>query len=114
MKKKNKKNLLREMKTFFVVYVNKPMTVDDANVGRKDKYSFNTEADIKVGDLLESDKYSTPMLVTDILDKAYKYVNVQTGDLSDEPTSTKCYPIRTMVISASKDKNTVYANHVGE
>lgn len=103
------------MKTFFVVYINnKSTTVDEANRTKMTKYSFNTEEDVKVGDILESDKYSSPMLVTEVLSKAYKYYNSQSGDLSDEPTSTKCYPIRTMVISESKDKNIVYANRVGE
>ena len=51
------------------------------------------------------------MIFFDILNTDYKYYNNQTGDLSNEITSTMCYLIKTIVIRA-KEEDVIYATKV--
>lgn len=99
------------MKTIFVVYT------DEKNFNVKackvKKYAFNTENDVKVGDILKSSTYDTNMVVTDVLDKAYKYYNNTTGELSDVLNSTALRSIKTMDIT-DKAVDVVIARKTGE
>ena len=87
------------MKTIFVGYVRKDscdlMTKRERSSIKR--YSFNTEAKLNVGDALQIDDYDTPVVVLEVLDHCFRYVNTNTGELStDRQNSTLCYPIRTI------------------
>ena len=51
------------------------------------KYSFNTEEDLKVGDVVESGSYNKPLTVAEVLDEVYGYYNVKTGELGKDNPS---------------------------
>lgn len=99
------------MKTILLVYLNERMTVSQANNWKVKKYCFRTEDDLKVGDIIKSRSYSTNMLVTDVIEKDHTYYNSVTGELSNEPNSTACYPIKTLVIR-QEDSSVVYAQKI--
>lgn len=62
------------------------------------KYSFNTKDDVKVGDLIKSPSYTTPMLVVRVSDEAYKFYNSVNGDLGNVWNSTAQEDIKELVI----------------
>lgn len=98
------------MKTIMVIYTNN-RTNSTKEVNSKPKYSFNTEANLKVGDIIKSSQYSSNMQVVSVLDKCYRYVNCKTGDLSMECNSTNCFVIRELVIQ-DKEENKIYGTLV--
>lgn len=98
------------MKTIIVIYTNNRIN-STKEVNSKPKYSFNTESDLKVGDIIKSSQYSSNMQITSVLDKCYKYVNCKTGDLSMECNSTNCFDIRELVIQ-DKEENRIYGTLV--
>ena len=74
-------------------------------------YCFKTKDEsIKFGDILESASYRVPMVVTAVVDKEYRYVNTFNGELTNEVTSTKCVPIKT--IKLHEDDDIVYVHKV--
>lgn len=77
------------------------------------KYCFKVEAtaDIAKGDILKSSSYSSPMLVTDVILTNYNYYNANSGELTRGIISTKCYPIKTLVLR-KEDPLTVFASKV--
>lgn len=83
-------------KTILVVYTNEKVTAKEA--ARMKRYAFNTIAPVKVGDMLQSPEYSTKMQVVKILEKAHKYYNASTGELSDKFNSTTQWEIRDFII----------------
>lgn len=98
------------MKTIIVIYTNNRIN-STKEVNSKPKYSFNTEAALKVGDIIKSSQYSSNMQVVSVLDKCYRYVNCKTGDLSMECNSTNCFDIRELVIQ-DKEENRIYGTLV--
>lgn len=97
---------MKETKTIFVVYT----TETDMNKVKSMKlhrYAFNTKEDLKVGDIIISDNYETPMVVVSVLDFVYTYVNVRTGELLNEVNSTYCYPIR-MLEEKTVEEDVIY------
>ena len=101
------------MKTILVVYTNERLSVEQINNRKMQKYCFRTESEVKVGDTLKSKNYSTNMVVTDVVDADYKYYNASNGEMANTINSTKCYPIKTMVLR-EEDENVVYASQVKE
>lgn len=83
-------------KTILVVYTNDKVGAKEA--GRLKRYAFNTVANVKVGDMLQSPEYTTKMQVVKILDKAHKYYNASTGELGDKFNSTSQWEIRDFII----------------
>ena len=69
-----------------------------------------TESEVEVGDVLKSKSYSTNMVVTDIMDD-HKYYNAQSGKITNTINSTKCYPIKTLVLR-EEDKSVIYATKI--
>jgi hypothetical protein len=90
------------MKTILVIYSN-AKTITNNLLARNKKYAFNTEADVKVGDIIASNSYDTNMIVAKVLDKSYTYYNASTGELTDEYKSTYCWNIKKLVISEEED-----------
>ena len=101
------------MKTIFVVYTEQKLDLNDSATKKIKKYAFNTEEDLKEGDMLKSPNYDTPMMVVRVLDTSFKYYSHVTGELFDEINSTHCYDIRTLVIRTD-DSNVVYAQKIGD
>lgn len=95
------------MKTILVVYTNKLLSKSE--IARAKKYSFNTSADLKEGDMFSSPSYDTNMQVVKVLDNAYKYYNASTGELSDTFNSTAQWEIRTLVIREDEEE-VIYGN----
>lgn len=74
----------------------------------KKKYAYNTESKVAVGDILVSPDYSnSKMAVVDVLDKSYKYLNPDTGELSNEMTSLNQNFIKTLKVVADKADPTI-------
>ena len=96
------------MRTILVVFTNDTLTIEQINSRKMQKYCFRTESEINVGDTLKSNNYERKMVVTDVINTDKKYYNAQTGELSNEITSTKCYPIKTLELREEND-NVVYA-----
>jgi len=96
------------MKTILVVYSNKKDLIP-VEMMRLKRYSFNCNAEVEVGDILESSEYDTPMVVVKVLDTKYKYFNRTTGELSNDFNSTSQWEIRDLVILDKKETATVYA-----
>ena len=72
-------------------------------------YCYKTKDEtIKVGDILKSKDYENSFVVKSIINKEYSYVNTNTGELTDSPTSVYCVPIKTLVLRQD-DEDTVYA-----
>ena len=99
------------MKTILVVYTDRELSVEQANNSKMAKYCFRTDSEIAVGDVLKSGKYTSNMMVTDVMDQDYKYYNSQSGSLTNDIDSTKCYPIKTLV-TREEDDTVVYATKV--
>lgn len=99
------------MKTILVVYTNQELSVEQINNKKMQKYCFRTDSEVNVGDVLKSKNYTTNMVVTDVIDQDYKYYNSQSGSLTNTINSTKCYPIKTLVLR-EEDDTVVYATKV--
>jgi len=95
------------MKTIIIVYTAKKLS--EADKRKLKKYAFNTEADLKVGDVLESQSYGSPMQVIKVLEEKYDFYNASTGELSNSYNSTSQWEILDMVIQ-EKNNRTVYAS----
>lgn len=96
------------MKTILVVYTNTALTIKQVSDRKLQKYAFRTEEDLKVGDIIESKAYTSKMQVVDVIDNDYKYYNAATGELRNGINSTKCYPVKKIVLRED-DELTVYA-----
>ena len=74
----------------------------------KKKYVYNTDSKVATGDVLVSPDYSnSKMTVIDVLEDCYKYVNPDTGELSNKMTSLNQNLIRTLKVAADKVDQTV-------
>lgn len=49
------------------------------------------------------------MIVTDVINDDFKYFNAKSGELSNDITSTMCYPTKTLKLG---EENTVIAQKV--
>lgn len=100
------------MKTVIVVFTG--ARIDSLkSIGSMKKYSFNTDADLSVGDMIKSAIYTTTIQVVAVLDKSFKYYNALTGDLSDDYTSTNQWLVRTLVIG-KEDADVVYGTIISK
>jgi len=90
------------MKTILVVYTDKFLSKTE--IAKTKKYSFNTSAELKEGDMFSSPSYATKMQVVKILQNSYKYYNASTGELSDTFNSTSQWEIRTLVIREEEEE----------
>lgn len=85
--------------------------LDATQLRQAKKYSFNTESDLREGDILKSPEYDTRMHVVKVLDKAYSYFNKTTGELSDEFTSSAQWTLRDLELREEK-KDVAYCTLV--
>lgn len=70
------------MKTILVIFVDEK--VKPELIGKYREYSFNTDADVKVGDMLSSPEYNSLLQVIEVLDECFKYFTYGTGELTHE------------------------------
>ena len=76
--------------------------------GNPKKYAYNTDSKVATGDVLVSPDYNnSKMTVVDVLDESYKYVNPDTGELSNKMTSLKQNSIRNLKVVGDKTDQTV-------
>ncbi|SFK98942.1 hypothetical protein SAMN05216357_11036 [Porphyromonadaceae bacterium KH3CP3RA] len=79
------------MKTIRAIFTTKKL--DDP---RMREYSFNTEIDVKVGDLLQSPDYHGKLLqVTGVEDEVYSHFSFRTGELR-KTGGQSCGQIKTL------------------
>lgn len=95
------------MKTIIVVYLNSYSSEERY----AKRYVFNTDDDVKVGDILNSPKYDNNMKVVKVLAKVKKYFNKETGRLSNLYFSTMQFTIRELKIG-EENKDVIYATKV--
>ena len=101
------------MKTILVIYTFSKVT-KKKELRTYKQYAFNTDSDIKVGEMLNSDSYpDKSMQVTKVLDKSFTFYNASTGELSNEFTSTSQHEIANLEIR-NDEENTIYATRVEE
>ena len=99
------------MKVILVVYTNVDLSLKQVSDKKLQKYTFRTEEDLKVGDIISSKAYTSTMQVVDVIDNDYSYYNAMTGELRNDISSTRCYPIKKIVLRED-DELTVYAMKV--
>jgi hypothetical protein len=75
------------------------------------KYAFNTDSDLKVGEIISSQEYTTPMMVVKVLDESYQYFNFATGELTNKFNSTSQWEIRTLIIREDEEM-AIYAKRI--
>ena len=94
------------MKTILVIYSNERVS------STKDykKYAFNTDSDVEVGDMLETNAYNTNLIVVRVLEEAFKYYDAS-GKLSNNFNSTRMDEIKTLKVVEGVD-NTIIATKV--
>lgn len=73
----------------------------------KKKYAYNTESEVATGDVLVSPNYDNKVIVVDVLDECYKYINLETGELSNKMTSLNQSLIKTLKVVADKTDSTI-------
>ena len=105
----NSQNKQENMKTILVVYTNRQMSKKEI-AGAK-KYAFNTDSDLKVGEIISSQEYTTPMMVVKVLDESYQYFNFATGELTNKFNSTSQWEIRTLIIREDEEM-AIYAKRI--
>lgn len=96
-------------RTVFVVYTTKSV----AETGYMKRYTFNVEGEVKVGDLLKSASYESPMRVVEILDTSFLYFNRVTGELSDTLKNSNSFKIRDLKI-VTDNYETIIARKIEE
>jgi hypothetical protein len=70
------------MKTIIVVFTKTKINED--LIYKLKQYTFNTESDIKKGDLITIDGYNSNLQVTGVFEKLYKSYSNITGQLFEE------------------------------
>lgn len=94
------------MRTILVVFTNdKNKSVNSVNTGALKKYCFRVKDsfNVEVGTFLKSPAYTNYMLVTEVLNEDYKYVNHTSGELKKEITATTDFPIKTLEVKEQGD-----------
>lgn len=95
-------------KTILVVYASEHINPLAGSPAGK-RYPFNTTDDLRVGDVIESNSYTTPMHVVEVLPH-YKYVNIATCELSNtKAASTAQREIRPLILENARPTNAITA-----
>ena len=89
-------------KTILVAFMSE--SNNETTVQKKKKYSFNTDEDLKVGDILFVPNYKKNVFVSMVSDKLFKYYNISTGELTNEINSSSIFPIRKLVLTDNPEE----------
>jgi hypothetical protein len=95
------------MKTVLVVFTKRKLELD-SEISKLKRYSYNTEADLKEGDLISSKSYDSYLQVVKILPRDFMYYNSATGEMSNEFNSSDQRKIKTLVINQENDDNIIH------
>lgn len=98
-----------QMKTILVVYTHQETPLTDKQIRGYKLYAFNTPSDLKKGDIIKSEAYSTPIEVVKVMDDSFTYYNRSNGELSNKFTSTEQRELATLIIREDS-ANTVYGS----
>lgn len=90
------------MKTFYVLFVNEPVT-DPITIKTSKRYSFNSQGELKVGDIIESSTYKRKLQVIEELPESFKYFNFASGELKNELNDSKDAAIKELVIGEAPE-----------
>lgn len=99
------------MKTILVVY-NDTLLTTKKQIAKLKHYAFNTESEVVLNERIQANDYDTAMQVIKVLDKAFKYFNMSTGEMSDEYTSTSQREIRDMIITEPFGDDVIVATKI--
>ena len=94
------------MKTILAIFTNMLVT-DSEELVKAKKYSYNTESDIQIGDMIKSQNYSKPVQVVGILEDTFEWYNPKTGAMSNERDTEDFFNIRSLELVEEEDL-TVY------
>lgn len=86
------------MKTIMVVFSGKGKDLTEEEISKMRQYSFNVEADVQVGQVVESKQYNKPITVVRVLDELFLYYNVKTFELTNDNTSYKVGEIKVLQV----------------
>lgn len=100
------------MKTILVIYTNTKI-LSKKEIGKMKKYSFNTESEVKEGDMIKTKEYDTNLQVVKVLETSYKYYNSSTGEMSDQFNSSLQWEIRTLMIR-EEEEDVIYGQKIKE
>lgn len=81
------------MNTILVIYISGTTPVTP---GYTQRYAFNADETVKVGDIIKSPNYNNNMQVVEKVDTCYKYFNKTTGELTNKFKNSNSFPIRTL------------------
>jgi hypothetical protein len=90
------------MKTILAIFTNVIVT-DSTELAKAKKYSYNTESDIKVGDMIKSQNYTKPVQIVEILEDTFEWYNPKTGSMSNERESEDFFNIRQLELCEEED-----------
>lgn len=98
------------LKTIVAIFTNVKVT-DKHAINAAKKYTFNTTAAVKVGDLITSPAYGTSIQVTMIMDEVYRYADVKDGKLYKSAVdSSYLVAIKTLVVAEATADDKVYGH----
>lgn len=80
------------MKTLIGIFTKEKLPLDEAIKGKQ--YSFNSADNIEVDDHIQTEQYRNKIQVVAVVDPAYRFVNIKTGDLSNIKHDDNYVPIR--------------------
>lgn len=90
------------MKTFDVLFVDEPVVDLKVALAMK-KYCFNSEDDIKVGDIIKCPAYKRNLQVIEELPKSYLYFNFVSGILKNKIDHPKDAAIKELKLGPAPD-----------
>lgn len=92
------------MKTFLAIFTETKLNHPS---NRRKRYAFNTDDDIKVGDLIKCNLYHQPIQVTRIIRHYKKWYDPTNGKLTNSPHGD-CEMIRSIrILDPQKEKTIV-------
>lgn len=100
------------MKTIIVIYTNKKL-VRKADIAGMKKYAFKTASELKEGDMISSSAYNANLQVVNTLNEEFTYYNSETGELSNNYTSTKQWFVKELIIREDNE-DAVYGSIIKE
>jgi len=92
------------MKTIIVIYT-KEKKLD---FSKSKKYTFNTNSNLQIGDLIKTPNYNVNIQIVDILDETFKYYDPLTGELSNISNNKSEIKRLELTTDDEKDDDIIY------
>ena len=90
------------MKTIKGIYTQQRIADDDF-ARNEQQYTFNTEENIKVGDMIQTNEYRNKIQVTEILSEVFVFLNTKTWQPINE-ASNNVLPIKVITIKQEENE----------